>query len=122
MAAEPPIALSSLAHLGRRYAVAQVVTVVLAWVLLVAYIASVYPTLPETIPVHFGLNGIPNRYGSKTEMIWLVGVASVFPALNAVFTLKLGRYSKELTALLGFVFVMALMLFAVVVNQIVQAA
>lgn len=33
-----------------------------------AYAIYVYPSLPESIPVHFGLNGEPDRYGGKNNI------------------------------------------------------
>ncbi len=38
-------------------------------VLVISIIA--YPALPNKIPVHWGLNGEPNRYGSKLEHLFL---------------------------------------------------
>jgi uncharacterized membrane protein len=35
----------------------------------IAYLAIIYPSLPTTIPTHFGLHG-PDKWGSKTEA-WL---------------------------------------------------
>lgn len=33
------------------------------------YIAYVYPTLPQTIPTHYGPNGAPTTYGSKSVLL-----------------------------------------------------
>lgn len=35
------------------------------------YIGIEYPSLPEEIPMHYGLNGEPDRWGNKSE-IWLI--------------------------------------------------
>jgi hypothetical protein len=107
--------------LDLRVAAVQVAVVGLAWIALVAYVASIYPGLPEVIPVHFGLDDVPNRWGSKVEILLLVGLAALFPVLNAVFVLKFGKYNRGLSAFLGVVFLLALGLFAFVVNQMVQA-
>jgi hypothetical protein len=77
--------------------------------------------LPDVIPVHFGLNGVPNRWGSKNELILLAGIATIFPVMNAVFNFKFGKYNKELTTFLSFVFLLAIGLFVIVVNQMVNA-
>jgi hypothetical protein len=108
-------------RLDRRLTAAQVAVVTIAWLALVAYVASIYPGLPEVIPVHFGLDGVPNRYGGKVEMLLLVALSALFPALNAVFALKFGKYNKGLIVFLGVVFLLTLGLFALVVNQMVQA-
>lgn len=107
--------------LDRRSVYAQVAVLWIAWLALVVYVAQIYPGLLETIPVHFGLNGIPNRYGNKSELILLVAVSTLFPALNTVFAVKYGKYSKGLTVFLSVVFLLALGLFALVVEQIILA-
>ena len=109
-------------RLDRRLAATQVAALTLAWLALVAYVASIYPGLPEVIPVHFGLNGVPNRYGSKVEILLIVALSALFPSLNAVFALKLGKYNKGLTVFLGVIFLLTLVLFALIVNQIVSAS
>ena len=111
---EPP-------RLDRRLATVQVAVVTIAWLALVAYVASFYPGLPEVIPVHFGLDGAPNRYGSKVEMLILVAFSAIFPAMNAVFALKFGKYNKGLTTFLSAVFLFAVGLFALAFNQILGA-
>ena len=108
-------------QLDQRLAYLQIAIVGLAWICLVYYVASIYPNLPEIIPVHFGLNGVPNRYGSKMELILMMGVSFLFPLLNTVFALKYGKYNKGLTVFLSVVFLLVIGLFAVIVNQIVQA-
>jgi len=108
-------------RLDQRLAIFQIAIVGLAWIGLVYYVASIYPNLPEIIPVHFGLNGVPNRYGSKMELILMMVVSFIFPFLNTVFALKYGKYNKGLTVFLSVVFLLVIGLFAVIVNQIVQA-
>lgn len=39
------------------------------WLLPVAYIAYIYSSLPVSVPVHFGADGRPDRYGSRLEFI-----------------------------------------------------
>ncbi len=43
-----------------------------------AYLAWLWNQLPETVPVHFDINGQPDRYGSRQTLIWLCGGLSVF--------------------------------------------
>jgi hypothetical protein len=99
----------------------QVAIITIAWVGLIAYIVYIYPGLPEVIPVHFDLNGIPNRWGNKNELFLLAGVAAIFPLMNAVFAFKFGKFNKGLTTFLSFVFLLTLGLFFYAVNQMVQA-
>jgi len=48
---------------------------------LIALSINAYPDLPERIPLHFGLNGEPDRWGSPSLLSWLmlplIGVATV---------------------------------------------
>jgi hypothetical protein len=34
--------------------------------------------LPPVIPTHFGLNGLPNRWGSRNEVWWIAGFVVLF--------------------------------------------
>jgi len=106
----------------RRVLAIQMVAVFIAYLALVTYVRGIYPSLPETIPAHFGLDGQPNRWGHKSELWVIVGVAAVFPVLNAVLTGYLGKYSKGFVIFLGVVFLIVLAIFGGVINQIVMAA
>jgi len=50
----------------------------IVWLLPIAYLISVYPVLPESLPMHFGLNGTPDRYGNQNEFlgmeVFLIGL------------------------------------------------
>jgi hypothetical protein len=119
--ADPTVTEVEESRLDRRLAYAQVGVVAIAWLVLVLYVASIYHGLPEIIPVHFGLDGVPNRYGSKAELLILVAISALFPSLNTVFALRFGKYNKLLTLFLTAVFLLAIGLFALAVNQIIQA-
>jgi uncharacterized membrane protein len=51
------------------------------WILPAAYLVSIYSSLPQTVPVHYGLNGAVDRYGSKGEFLIgpciLIGVSAL---------------------------------------------
>ena len=52
----------------------------LVWAFPLAYLIYIWPTLPTTVPVHFNINGEPDRMGSKSEMafgVCLMAVLSV---------------------------------------------
>lgn len=93
-------------EVDRRRLCLQVAVVALAWLLLAGYVISIYPGLPDIIPVHFGFDGTPNRWGSKAELFLMVGVALIFPVLNTVFTVSYSRYSKVLSVFLSLVFLL----------------
>jgi hypothetical protein len=120
-AVSPELMVSQPLQLDRHFAIGQFAIVSLAWIALLIYILSIYTGLPDIIPVHFGLNGVPNRWGSKNELFLLAGVAAIFPLMNTIFAFKLGRYNRGSSAFLGFVFLLTIGLFALVVNQMVHA-
>ena len=70
-----------------------------------------YPSLPEVIPVNFDINWNPNRWGHKSELFLIAGIAAIFPIINTVLALKFGRSGKELMLFLGAVFVLVIVLF-----------
>lgn len=94
---------------------AQVLTVAAAFIGFLAYVLWIYPSLPEIIPVHFDLHWNPNRWGHKSELFIISGVAAVFPIINTVLALKFGKYSKMLLLFLGVVFTFIIALFAGIV-------
>src|SRR5215467_4968660 len=58
------------------------------WLIVVAMFAAaavVWQNTPDSIPVHFGLNGEPNRYGGKFEGLLLLPLI----ALGVLLLLKL---------------------------------
>jgi hypothetical protein len=105
----------------RRITYIQVAVVALAWLILTTFVAVIYPSLPEIIPVHFGFDGKPNRWGNKIELLILVGIAALFPALNTLFTLKFGRYNRRLSIFLTTAFLLVMGLFWFVVNIMISA-
>ncbi|MBA4139525.1 MAG: SdpI family protein [Segetibacter sp.] len=55
------------------------------------YLANVYATLPQTVGLHFGIDGKPDRFGDKHEL-WQVVVFLIF--LNAGIYLLLKNIHK----------------------------
>ncbi|WP_158559137.1 SdpI family protein [Deminuibacter soli] len=81
-------------------------TDLLALVLLavpLVYLAAVYNTLPARVPMHFNIQGTPDRYGSKTELLIvlciLTGVAAGVYALcrwlPSIDPKKTAKYSAD---------------------------
>ena len=89
----------------------QVFAVAAAFIFFMGYLLWIYPSLPEIIPIHFDINWNTNRWGHKSELFILAGVAAIFPILNAVLTIKFGRHGKELTIFLGIIFILVISLF-----------
>lgn len=95
----------------KRFVYLQVATVAGAFFVFLGYLLWIYPTLPEIIPVHFDLNMVPNRWGNKSELFLIAGIAAIFPALNAVLVLKFGKYAKTMTVFLGIIFTVLMAMF-----------
>lgn len=54
-------------------------------VLALARVAMVYGALPETIPTHYGMNGVVDSYGDKSNLLVLAGVDVLCWAVVIVF-------------------------------------
>ena len=89
----------------------QVASVATAFFVFLGYLLCIYPQLPEIIPVHFNLNLIPNRWGHKSELFFIAGVAAIFPLINSILVLKFGKYVKTLMIFLGIIFILFMVLF-----------
>lgn len=63
------------------------VTALVVWLLPAAYLFSIYGSLPEIVPVHYGLAGKVDRYGHKSELIILTGIL-LFAGLLVYLLLK----------------------------------
>jgi len=90
---------------------AQVMIVAAAFVLFMGYFFEVYPSLPDVVPVHFDLGWRPDRWAPKSELLLLLGVAALFPLINAILSLKLGKYGSGLVLFLGAIFIFAIAVF-----------
>jgi len=89
----------------------QVIAVAFAFLVFLGYLLWLYPSLPEIIPLHFDFNWNPNRWGHKSELFIIAGVAAIFPVINTVLAIKFGRYGRELLIFLGVVFILIITLF-----------
>jgi len=96
----------------------QILTVAGVYLVFLGYFLSVYPLLPEVIPVHFDLNWNPNRWAHKSELFLMAGIAAIFPLINTILTLKFGKYSKGLIIFLGTIFIFVIALFLAIINTI----
>ena len=103
---------------SRKTVYIQILAVVAAYLVFLGYFFSVYPSLPEVIPVHFDINWNPNRWAHKSELFIIAGIAAMFPIINTVLTLKFGKYGKNLMIFLGAIFLLVIALFLVIINTI----
>jgi hypothetical protein len=103
---------------ARKYLYAQIISVSLVYAVFIGYFFWVYASLPQVVPVHFGFDGVANRWADKSELLWLVGIACALPIVNAVLSVKFGRYERGLLILLGAIFAVSAALFFYALNTI----
>ena len=58
-------------------------------------VLSAYPALPDRIPVHFGLSGVPDRWGSKSELFLFVGISWGLTIIFYALTLAMPRLARN---------------------------
>lgn len=103
---------------SKKLVYAQIVIVTGAFLAFLGYLLWVYPSLPETVPMHFSLNWTPDHWAHKSELFIMAALAAVFPAINGVLVLKFGKYEKALIVFLGIVFVLVEILFLSIIQGI----
>jgi hypothetical protein len=80
-----------------------------------SYFLIIYFQLPQTVPLHFDINFIPNRYGNKID---LLGVLSFFIILGIGFSTLLYYYIHRRTHLDQTKYGYSIMLLPVAINII----
>ncbi|HVV54923.1 MAG TPA: SdpI family protein [Mucilaginibacter sp.] len=95
------------------------VAALLVWLLPPVYLLYIWPSLPASVPVHYGINGAPDRYGSKNEFLTsqflLMGVSlgiylllKFLPAIDPKKYVKYGEPTFQKLALGLVIFLSAL--------------
>lgn len=102
----------------KKYLYAQILSVSLVYVVFLGYFFWVYASLPQIVPVHFGFDGVANRWADKSELLWLAGIACAFPVINAVLSTKFGKHERGMLVMLGTIFAIAVALFFYALNTI----
>jgi hypothetical protein len=97
----------------------QVFVVTAVYAVYLGYFIWVYLSLPQIVPLHFGFDGVPNRFGDKSELLWIAGIAGVFPVINAVLSLKFGKHERGFVILLGAVFIAVMAMFFAITHYTV---
>lgn len=64
-----------------------------------------YPFFPESIPMHYGINGTPDRYENRSEFIKLQAIPLLIGAVTYLI-LKFRRESGRASQQLGFVLIL----------------
>jgi len=89
------------------------------WLLPIGYLLYIYPLLPASVPMHYGINGQVDRYGSRTEFVGVqagmmaVGLFTYFllkflPAIDPKKQVKSGESTYQKIALGIILFLSAL--------------
>ena len=89
------------------------------WLVPAVYVFMIYSSLPQTVPVHYGLNGNIDRYGSKAEFLtteWvLLGIGALvylllkfLPNIDPKKQVKYGEATFQKLALGLIIFLSAL--------------
>lgn len=58
-------------------------------------VLSRYAALPARVPVHFGISGAPDRWGSKSELLVLVALIWGLTILIYIFVLAVPRLGRK---------------------------
>lgn len=106
----------------KKYLYVQILSVALVYAVFIGYFFWVYASLPQIVPVHFGFDGVANRWADKSELLWLAGIACAFPVINTILSVKFGKHERGLLFLLGAIFIVSIALFFYALNTIVAAA
>jgi uncharacterized membrane protein len=70
-------------------------------VLPLIYLLKIYPSLPQIVPTHFGLNGKPNGFSDKHLIIWIIAFTSLLSAGSYLLIKHLPRFDPKKTAALS---------------------
>ncbi len=97
----------------------QVLIVTVMYIAYLGYFIWTYLSLPQIVPLHFGFDGVPNRFGDKSELLWIAGIAGIFPVINAVLSLKFGKHERGFVILLGAIFIAVMATFFAVTHYTV---
>lgn len=100
------------------------IAALIIWLLPIIYFIKIYTALPPTVPLHFNWEGMPDRYGSKNELIISVAILSIITIgiyflikfLPKIDPKKTAKYSTETFKKISFalvVFLSALELFII---------
>lgn len=71
----------------KKYSLMDVVALII-WLLPIGYLLLVYAKLPAIVPMHYGADGKPNNYGSKSEFALM---QAIFPFIS-LFVYMLLKY------------------------------
>ncbi len=65
------------------------------------YLLKIYPSLPPVIPTHFGIDGKPNGFSEKHQMIWIILITSLLSGAVYLLIKNLPKIDPKKTASLS---------------------
>jgi uncharacterized membrane protein len=79
----------------------QEILVLILIVLPLLYLLKVYPSLPPIIPTHFGIDGKPNGFSDKHQIIWIIIFTSLLSVGSYLLIRHLPRFDPKKTSSLA---------------------
>jgi len=79
----------------------QEILVLILIVLPLYYLLKVYPSLPPIIPTHFGIDGKPNGFSNKQQIIWIIIFTSLLSAGSYLLIKHLPQFDPKKTSSLS---------------------
>jgi uncharacterized membrane protein len=62
------------------------------------YLFEVYSSLPDVVPTHFGIDGKPNGYSNKSNLIWILGFVALISGGSYLLIKHLPKIDPKRTA------------------------
>src|SRR4051812_22411410 len=62
------------------------------------YLGTVYKSLPESVAIHYGIDGKPNGFGTKTEFLGAVLLTALIAAGTYLLITNLGKIDPKKSA------------------------
>lgn len=78
----------------KRASLTHVIVVIIAMAPLI-YLALIWSSLPDTVPVHFNSRMEPDRYGSKNELVTVTGILALVSILLYLLLRNIHRFDPK---------------------------
>ncbi|HSZ34506.1 MAG TPA: SdpI family protein [Puia sp.] len=62
------------------------------------YLIETYSSLPAVVPTHFGIDGKPNGYSSKSSLVWILGFVALISGGSYLLIKNLPKIDPKKTA------------------------
>jgi uncharacterized membrane protein len=65
------------------------------------YLFETYSSLPAVVPTHFGIDGKPNGYSNKSNMVWILGFITLISGSTYLIIKYLPKIDPKKTAVMA---------------------